>query len=129
MQCGLAPTHLDSHMFSLLMTPELLGVFARVASCFKLPLRLTRKQYHASQCSGLTESLILLDNFHQLDARTNPAEWTDTYEAVARSITPGLNELIVHPGYPSQELDSIMGDTMPWGALWRVRDLRVLTSR
>lgn len=129
LKLGIHPTHLDSHMGSLFLTPDLFSVFVRVAHDYKLPFLAVRVSDERSRLlSQLSDKDILLDSLVMFDPRVPADRWTDSYVKALQSLKPGLHELIVHLGHDDSELQAIAVDHPDYGAAWRQRDFNAVTS-
>jgi predicted glycoside hydrolase/deacetylase ChbG (UPF0249 family) len=64
---GLTPSHLDAHMHVLYATPELFGVFLKVAREYKLPIRMARNEpiFQSSSECWLQATRFPMRSFHQ----------------------------------------------------------------
>jgi chitin disaccharide deacetylase len=124
-QLGVNPTHLDSHMFALFGPEARRQLYMRVAHAVSLPFLLMPRLrlLTSDSAQAPVDHLIFMDGRDPIDS-----SWTDWYDAVLRSLQPGLTELIVHPGWDEDELRSITGDMPDCGASWRQKDYEVLTS-
>jgi predicted glycoside hydrolase/deacetylase ChbG (UPF0249 family) len=126
---GLKPTHLDSHMGTLFAHPGFLSAYVRVAKDYGIP-------YFAPRVANLPEDLLkalgldplLLDGFAMAGPRVKAEEWPEYYANVARTLQPGVTQLIVHLGYDDAELQAVTVDHPDFGSAWRERDLRVVMS-
>jgi predicted glycoside hydrolase/deacetylase ChbG (UPF0249 family) len=126
---GIHPTHLDSHMGSLFLTPDLFAVYVRVAHDYKLPFLAVRVSDERNQLlSLLSDKDIVLDSVVIFDPRVPPGEWTQSYVKALRSLKPGLHEMIVHLGHDDSELEAVTVDHPDYGAAWRQRDFTAVTS-
>jgi chitin disaccharide deacetylase len=126
---GIHPTHLDSHMGSLFLTPDLFAVYVRVAHDYKLPFLAVRVSDQRSQLlSLLSDKDIILDSVVIFDPHIPPGEWTASYVKALRSLKPGLHEMIVHLGYDDSELEAVTVDHPDYGAAWRQRDFNAVAS-
>ena len=129
MKVGIHPTHLDSHMGSLFLTPDLFTVYVKVAHDYKLPFLAVRVSDERSRLlSSLSDKDIVLDSLVIFDPRVPPDEWTESYVKALRSLKPGLHEMIVHLGHDDFELEAVTVDHPDYGAAWRQRDLNAVTS-
>ena len=127
-QCGISPSHLDSHMFALfdatrvrsyVTTAEFLGI-----KCL-LPRFLNGKPRRSSQCGP---EVARVDNLIYATAELTASSWEKFYIEQLDNLKPGINQLLVHPGMNDVELNAITGAAASWGADWRQRDYDVLTS-
>lgn len=126
---GLEPSHLDAHMHSLYASPELFGVFLKVAHDYKLPIRGARNE-------KLFQSVLpLLGPSDPVpDAIFSPGEdvpasgWTDYYVNVVNNLQPGVTEIFVHLAADDAETQAVTVNHPEWGAAWRQRDFDAVSS-
>src|SRR6476646_1268861 len=72
---GIHPTHLDSHMGSLFTTPELMGIYAKVAREYHLPFLAPRGDPRTKPQPPLTENDILIDAVVIADRNVPRDKW------------------------------------------------------
>ena len=128
---GLRPTHLDSHQYRLQLSGgDLFDVCLGLGREYRLPVLLSRGwliRYPYLQ-SSLTGRDVVLDRIATIGSKVNPEEWSAFYCRVLEELPPGVSELVIHPGYDSEELRAFFGDRPAWGAAWRQRDFDFITS-
>ena len=126
---GIHPTHLDTHMGTLIATPELFAVFAKVAHEYNLPF-LAPGQFaeRGPLHSALSEKDILLDSVVMANPSVHADAWKDFYSDAIKNLKPGLTEMIVHLGHDDAELQAVTVDHPDYGAAWRQRDYDFVTS-
>jgi len=126
---GLEPTHLDAHMHALYVTPELFGVFLKVAREYKLPIRMARNDQPFQSVLPL-----MAPGDPIPDAIFSPGEdilatgWTDYYVNLIKNLQPGVTEVFVHLAHDDAETQAIMVNHLDWGAAWRQRELEAISS-
>src|SRR6202158_548329 len=126
---GIHPTHLDTHMGTLLATPELFAVFVKIAHEYNLPFLAPRFPGEGNKLlSLLSERDVILDAVVMANPALHSAEWKDFYLNATRNLKPGLSEMIVHLGHDDAELQGVMVDHPDYGAAWRQRDYDFVTS-
>ena len=126
---GIHPTHLDSHMGVLFATPELFGVYAKVAREYKLPfLAALTPNAPSPMLALLSDKDIVLDAVVIASPTVRPNEWLDFYGNAVKNLKPGLTEMIVHLGHDDAELQAVTVDHPDYGSAWRQRDYAVMTS-
>ena len=126
---GIHPTHLDTHMGTLLATPELFAVFVKVAHEYNLPFLAPKLPGELSKLlSLLSEKDVVLDFVVIANPSVHSGDWKDFYVNAIKSLKPGLTEMIVHLGHDDAELQAVMADHPDYGAAWRQRDYDVVTS-
>jgi predicted glycoside hydrolase/deacetylase ChbG (UPF0249 family) len=122
-RAGLRPTHVDSHMFALWRRPDILDIAERVSRSYGLPFLSTRLWRLYSERPGEAPAERRgLPTLWEVPASTDPCSWNTAYLRIARSLSTGLNQLLVHLGRDDEELTAITGGIRPWGAAWRHRD-------
>jgi len=126
---GIRPTHLDSHMGSAFVTPELFAAYIKVAHEYHLPFLAVRVDDERSKLlSLLSEKDIVLDSVVIAGPGIAPEHWKDFYLNAIRTLKPGLTEIIVHLGHDDAELQAVTVDHADYGSAWRQRDYNLVTS-
>ena len=127
-QAGVNPTHLDSHMLSV-ARPGYISAYIRCARQHGLPF-LIDEHWHscASREGSATEQDVVVDDLLQAHSTLAADELEEYYLSALRELKPGLNVLLVHPGFDDDELRTITGDCGPYGAAWRQRDFEIVMS-
>lgn len=130
---GMKPTHMDSHMGTLYYNMDYLKTALKLSEEYNIPFMLIRMTEAMIERWGGGEALetmnqldraghILLDGLHSI--RDVPVEESEAfYKDVIRNLTPGVHEIIIHPGDDSAEMRAITGS-------WRQRqeDTRVFAD-
>lgn len=127
-QAGVDPTHLDSHMLSV-ARPGYISAYITAAREFGLPF-LIDEYWHscASREGAATAQDVVVNDLLQAHFKLSPDELEEYYLSALRGLKPGLNVLIVHPGFDDGELRAITADCRPYGAAWRQRDFEIVMS-
>jgi predicted glycoside hydrolase/deacetylase ChbG (UPF0249 family) len=126
---GLEPSHLDSHMHALYQTPELFGVFLRVAREYKLPIRMARNdQPFQSVLPLMAPSEPILDAIFSPGADVPASDWNAYYVNLIKNLRPGVTEVFVHLAHDDVESQAVMIDHPDWGAAWRQREFAAVSS-
>lgn len=118
-EAGLAPTHLDSHMFVLCRSASLAAVLDRVARDCGLPA-VNPFRRAADPDTPWTPRLALAS----LIDHDAPIE---AVRARAARVPAGLSTCLVHCGDDDDELRAMVG-TGAYGAAWRRRDFDALAA-
>jgi predicted glycoside hydrolase/deacetylase ChbG (UPF0249 family) len=115
---GVDVTHLDSHMGTLQLNPEYLKVYLQLAVEFDLPVRmasqetLTRNGYPELRDKFSAKGIVFPDYFVydelKNEGKNVRAFWLD----IVKGLKPGVTELYIHAGLPTDELKAITGS---WG--------------
>lgn len=124
---GINPTHLDSHMLSV-AHPEYILAYVKAGRRFALPVLID--EYWHGCCTALGEAVnsVVVDNLLQAPSSLSPESLEEYYISALRDLKPGLNELLLHPGFDDDELRAIAGTSIAYGAAWRQRDFDVITG-
>jgi|SRR6476660_2147428 len=126
---GIHPTHLDTHMGTLIATPELFAVFAKVAHEYNLPFLAPRQLAGLGPLNrALSKKDILLDSVVMASPSVHADAWKDFYSEAIKNLKPGLTEMIVHLGHDDAELQAVMVDHPDYGSAWRQRDYEFVTN-
>jgi hypothetical protein len=125
---GIHPTHLDTHMGSVLANPEIFAAYVRVAHEFHLPFLAVRFPGAEPFLSMLSEKDIVLDSLIMASPAVHADQWKDFYLNAIKGIKPGLTQIIVHLGHDDAELQAITVDHPDYGSAWRQRDYDFVTS-
>ncbi len=129
---GIKPTHLDSHMYSVGVRPDIYEVYKKLGTEYKLPVLVgdqLLKMVGFEHISGTGDSEKLLEGIYI-------AEYPDFekgglrsyYEGVLDNLTPGLNLLLIHPAFDDDEMKGITVNHPNFGAEWRQIDFDYFTS-
>lgn len=128
---GIEPTHIDTHMGSVLATPELSGIYLSLSKRYKLPV-LFPKAYLQLLPPEIAKTLqsepFLLDNLFMIEPEMIKGSWIEPYKKAVEEMKPGLNQIIVHIGYDNDELKAITINHDDYGSAWRQKDLDVVLS-
>lgn len=129
---GIEPTHLDSHMGSVLVNPELLKIYIKLSKEYRIPI-LVPGMYvgmlPADIKSMLAEGVIMVDNLFMMTPNLVSSNWADPYNKAIAAMKPGLNEIIVHLSYDNDEMKAIEAGHTDFGSAWRQKDLDYVLSQ
>jgi chitin disaccharide deacetylase len=128
---GVQPTHLDTHMGSVLANPELIKTYLLLSETYRLPILFPRSYLSwlpADIAKTLESKPFLLDNLFMLDRRMITGKWIDAYKTGIESMKPGLNEMIVHVAIDNDEMQAISKGHDDYGSAWRQNDLDLVSS-
>ena len=129
---GIKPTHLDTHMGSVLAKPELLEIYMKLGKEYDLPVFAPRMMLFAMPEEIRTlvkEEYILVDNMFMLNDIGPDASWEEEYGKMIEKAVPGLNVMIVHLAYDNAEMQAVAINHPAFGATWREKDLNYVQSQ
>lgn len=112
---GIDVTHLDSHMGTLQLNPEYLKVYVQLALEFDLPLRMasqetmTRFGHPGLRAQVAAQGIRFPDYFvyDELPEEKNGVK--EFWLKVVKNLKPGVTELYIHAGLPTDELKAVTG--------------------
>ncbi|MGC2186319.1 MAG: polysaccharide deacetylase family protein [Terriglobales bacterium] len=126
-RAGVIPTHIDSHALSVFENIELSRAYAELGRRNGIPFLISGSVTAAVE-HIVSDTDIVVDKVFSIRPGFPEGEWKEYYLRVLRSITPGLNQLIVHLGNDGDELRAVTSGHAFWGAAWRQRDYDVVMS-
>jgi predicted glycoside hydrolase/deacetylase ChbG (UPF0249 family) len=129
---GVKPTHIDTHMGSVLANPELVNAYFSLSELYRLPILFPRSYLSVlprDVAEKVGKQVFLLDNLFMLDPAMTSSGWEGAYRKGVESLKPGLNQIIVHVGYDNEEMQAISRKHDDYGSAWRQKDLDFVTGK
>jgi chitin disaccharide deacetylase len=116
-------------MHSLYASPELFGVFLKVAHDYKLPIRGARNEkLFQAVVPLMAPSDPVPDAIFSPGENVPPSGWTDYYVNLVKNLQPGVTEIFVHLAHDDAETEAVTVDHPNWGAAWRQREVEAVSS-
>lgn len=131
MALGIRPTHLDTHMGTLLVIPRLAPVYLKLGREYGLPLLLPRfwlDSVPQAERQAIAAQYLLLDGLYMIEGPDSTKSWPQRYADMIATMGPGLNELIVHLALDDAEMQAVTVNHPDFGSAWRQRDLDFVTG-
>jgi predicted glycoside hydrolase/deacetylase ChbG (UPF0249 family) len=128
---GVHPTHLDTHMGSVLANPELVKIYLGLSDTYHLPVLFPKTYlnwFPPEMAKSMQSKIFLLDNLFMLEPKMINGKWIDAYKKGIETLKPGLNEMIVHVAVDNDEMQAICKGHDDYGSSWRQKDLDLVTS-
>ena len=128
---GVQPTHIDTHMGSVLANPELIKIYMNLSDVYHLPVLFPRAYltwFPAEMAKALGTKIFLLDNLFMLEPQMIKGNWIDAYKKGISELKPGLNQMIVHLALDNDEMKAISKGHDDYGSAWRQHDLDLVIS-
>ena len=129
---GIKPTHLDSHMGSMFVTPALFRTALNVGREYQLPVFFPMneiKKIVPALIKEVEPGMIVVDNFLMLPGEAVNGDWHAMYRNFIAALIPGLNEIVVHLSYDNEEMKAIAVGHEDYGSSWREKDLNVILGK
>lgn len=132
LQFGIQPTHLDSHMCSVGVTPEILEIYKELGKTYNLPVFINKAFVESISLSDEKydfENSLLADNLLiGYYADFEKGELRKSYEKALENVIPGLNVFLLHPAFDDFEMQGITTNHPNFGSEWRQIDFDFFTS-
>lgn len=132
MTLGVDPTHLDTHMGSVMSRPDLVDVYLKLGREYRLPVLMPAggRSENGSRAvrATLAAGFPLVDGLHMMRANDPSRSWAEVYGGIIADMQPGLNQLIVHLAFDDAEMQAVTVDHPDFGSAWRQRDFDFVTS-
>jgi len=128
---GIQPTHIDTHMGSVLANPELVKIYLILSDVYHLPVLFPRTYLSwlpPDVAKAMESKIFLLDNLFMLEPKMITGKWIDAYKKGIETMKPGLNEMIVHLAIDNDEMQAISKGHDDYGSAWRQHDLDLVLS-
>jgi chitin disaccharide deacetylase len=112
---GIDVTHIDSHMGTLQLDPEYVKTYLQLAVEFDLPVRMASQDTLARlghpELRGVfaAKGIVFPDYFVYDELKDEKANVKEFWRGIVRSLKPGVTELYIHAGMPTDELKAITG--------------------
>lgn len=129
---GVHPTHIDTHMGSVLANPELVKIYLSLSAKYNLPILFPRAYLNMlppEAAKALGSEIFLLDNLFMLEPNMIKGNWIDPYRKALGEMKPGLNEIIVHLAVDNEEMQAVCTVHKDYGSKWRQDDLDMVMSK
>jgi predicted glycoside hydrolase/deacetylase ChbG (UPF0249 family) len=124
---GIKITHIDNHMGSILASPEMIAVYQKLGKEYHLPVLVPMNfiRRMAPQMAKYvdTTNTVLVDNYVSAYPAIPADNWKQFYDDALQNLKPGLNVLVFHLAYDTDEMKAITIEHPDFGAAWRQRDL------
>ncbi|QLC67750.1 ChbG/HpnK family deacetylase [Flavobacterium sp. LPB0248] len=132
LQFGIQPTHLDSHMCSVGVSPEILEIYKGLGKTYNLPVFINKDFVESVSLSDekynfddtLLADKLLIGYYNDFEK----GELQKSYEKVLDSTISGLNVFLLHPAFDDFEMQDITINHPNFGSEWRQIDFDFFTS-
>ncbi|HUX57495.1 MAG TPA: polysaccharide deacetylase family protein [Bacteroidales bacterium] len=128
---GVQLTHIDTHMGSVLASPDLIKIYLSLSDEYHLPILFPRayvSSFPPDVATALNSKIFLLDHLFMLEPQMITDNWSDAYKDGIEGMVPGLNQMIVHIAFDNDEMQAICKGHDDYGSAWRQNDLDYVLS-
>jgi predicted glycoside hydrolase/deacetylase ChbG (UPF0249 family) len=129
---GISPSHLDTHMGSVMAKPEFVQIYMKLGKEYQLPVfapRMILVGMPEDMREMVKAEFVLVDHFFMLNEAKAGESWLDLYRVMIEKMGPGLNQLIVHVAIDNAEMQGITMNHPAFGSKWRQNDLELVNSK
>ncbi len=112
---GIDVTHIDSHMGTLQLHPDYVKAYLQLAVEFSLPVRMASQEtlaargYPQLRAQFAAKGVVFPDYFVYEELKDESKDVRKFWLEVVRRLKPGVTELYIHAGLPTEELKGITG--------------------
>ncbi len=112
---GVDVTHLDSHMGTLQLDPRFVNSYLQLAVEFDLPVRMASRETLARfgfaqlRDQFAAKGILFPDHFIYEELPNEKKDVRGFWLEIVRTLKPGVTELYIHAGLPTDELKAITG--------------------
>ena len=121
---GIHISHIDTHMGTIVSTPEVTKTYLATAESYKLPPLLVRGDWQQSPDLPpfIKNDPIVLDQLLSIAPGVPQSQWLEAYKKILQPLPPGNYQLIVHLAHNDAEIQGATFDHPDGGAQWRQND-------
>ncbi|MDZ7614761.1 MAG: polysaccharide deacetylase family protein [Flavobacteriaceae bacterium] len=130
--CGLKPSHLDSHMYSVGAREDFFRVYKELGAAYNLPVLLN---FQLMEMVGLNDEQLLsqddltfdqvyVGKFEDFSEGNLPGYYND----VLKNMKSGLNIILIHPAFDDDEMKAVTVNHPNFGSKWRQIDFDYFIS-
>lgn len=139
-RAGIPFTHLDTHMNTMLLTPELFRVYWQMGQEYGVPVTMPNQQLKITGAPSskpgfynlggieIAGASLPVDRILEMKPGVARRDWMSAYKETLERLPPGVYLLSVHLGFNDEELQAMTWDHPDWGAQWRQNDFDVIGS-
>jgi hypothetical protein len=116
-------------MYCVFLSSELFKAYVNVSRRFNVPFLYHKKlcrSFDPDQFVGVKDAIV--KDIYEVNPGVPESSCLAYYISVVETIKPGLNLLLVHPGFDNPELREVAKDKDAWHSAWRQRDFDVLVN-
>lgn len=124
---GIDVTHLDAHMYAARRTEAFMKAYINVGRHFMLPMLLTQEEKILENIT-LRENDVVVDRLYQAFDEDYDMGLEKYYTQLLDHLEPGLNCLLIHTAFNTDESKAMTVGHTYWGARWRQEDFDFFTS-
>ncbi|MEG0849756.1 MAG: polysaccharide deacetylase family protein [Flavobacterium sp.] len=132
LQFGIIPTHLDSHMCSVGVTPEILEIYKELGKTYNLPVFINKDFVESISLSNekydFTNTLLADNLLIGYYTDFEKGELRKSYKKALDNVIPGFNVFLLHPAFDDFEMQGITINHPNFGSEWRQIDFDFFTS-
>jgi chitin disaccharide deacetylase len=125
-EAGITLSHLDTHMGTIVSSPQFFGVYVGLGRSYGLPVLLEQRPDFMGV--EFPREGIVTDRVLMMLPGPSKEQWLAAYEKMLAPLPPGSYQLIVHLGLDNDELRAASAGQDAYGSAWRQRDFDLVSS-
>jgi predicted glycoside hydrolase/deacetylase ChbG (UPF0249 family) len=125
-QAGIRLSHLDTHMGTIVSSPQFFATYMALGRSYGLPVLLEQRPDFMGV--EFPREGIVTDKVLMMLPGPSKDQWLSAYENMLAPLPPGSYQLIVHLGIDNEELRAATAGQDAYGSAWRQRDFNVVSS-
>jgi chitin disaccharide deacetylase len=125
-QAGITLSHLDTHMGTIVSSPQFFATYIALGRSYGLPVLLEQRPDFMGV--EFPRAGIVTDKVLMMLPGPSKDQWLSAYEEMLAPLSPGSYQLIVHLGFDNEELRAATAGQDAYGSAWRQRDFNVVSS-
>lgn len=129
---GLAPSHIDSHMYSVGANADFISIYRGLGEKYNLPVLFNGELLEMVGLNPefhLQDEDLVVDKVHIASLpHFEPDKLWEYYAEVVQKLVNGLNVLLIHPAFDDNEMKGITVNHPNFGSAWRQIDFDSFNS-
>jgi len=130
---GLKPSHLDCHMYSVAVSPEILSVYKGLGEKYGIPVLLSKELMNFVGYDAETvieDGDLLVDRVYVGEYKFfEQGNLKKFYNDILDNLQSEFTIILIHPAFDTDEMKSITEDHPNFGSEWRQLDFDYFTSK
>lgn len=129
---GIDPTHFDTHMGCLFVSPENVQLLIKLGREYKVPVLLNKEAFklvfNIDLTGYISDKEVLVDKLFMAQPIDFKSGMSKYYATIIKTLQPGLSCILLHAAYDNPEMQAVTIDHPDYGAAWRQADFNFFTS-
>ena len=132
LKIGVAPTHLDSHMYSVGSHPTFFQIYKDLGTTYGLPVLINEqlmRMVGLNSAENMAPGDFVIDKtYYGAYSYFEGGTLGHYYAGVLENLSPGVHLMLIHPAFNDEEMKGITVNHPNFGSEWRQVDLDFFTN-